>query len=393
MGKTDSIEGWLSDLGAPAADRDYKPGHARMLGLLDGMRLRRPRLRIRIAGTNGKGSAAHMLAAGLQAAGLKVGLYTSPHIHRFNERIRIDGQAVDDAALLRLLPPIVGRAMQIGASYFEVATALALQCFSEAGTDVEILEAGVGARLDATTAVPADMALLTPVALDHQAWLGDRLADIAAEKAHVFDGCRWRLSGVQEDTVRGVVKAMHPGVRYIAGPAGIPLAMKGAHQQYNAALALAALDSLQSGGVLDVSAEALGALRKALAEVRVPGRLQEVRAGGRTFLLDAGHNRHAVETLLPSLRDIGPFAAIFVFTREDRDLTDTLPMLRGLTGRLISGRPSEAADACYASVVQALENETAGEGRYLVLGSFITVSAAEDWLTARSSGLKKDMPA
>jgi len=94
--KSSSIEAWLSGLGAPAADRDYKPGHERMQALLKSMHLTRPNLRIRIAGTNGKGSTATMLAAALESCGLKVGLYTSPHIHRFNERIRISGNPVSD---------------------------------------------------------------------------------------------------------------------------------------------------------------------------------------------------------------------------------------------------------------------------------------------------------
>ncbi len=389
MTEKNSVETWLRGLGTPAADRDYKPGHARMHDLLSDMHLHRPALRIRISGTNGKGSTAYMLAAGLSAARLsgnklKVGLYTSPHIHRFNERIRIDGRLISDAALLALLPSIVERAMQMDASYFEVATALALQAFSDAQVDVEILEAGVGARLDATTAVAADMALLTPVALDHQAWLGDTLREIASEKAHVFDGCRWCLSAGQADEVRQVVDEMAPTVRYIDQPADMLLNMHGAHQQDNAALALAALASLQSAGLVDADLQMTDDIRQAIAGLQVAGRLQAVRLGTQHFWLDAAHNRHAVEALLPTLQAIGPFDAVFVFTREDRDLTDTLPLLRGLTKRLISGRPSDVADVCYASVRDALEKDAVkADGRYLLLGSFITVCAAEDWLIAR----------
>jgi len=387
------VEAWLSGLGAPAADRDYKPGHARVRFLLSGMQLRRPPLRIRIAGTNGKGSTAFMLAAGLSAAGFRVGLYTSPHIYCFNERIRIDAQPVADTALLALLPPIVERAHQVGASYFEVATALALQCFSDARVDVEILEAGVGARLDATTAVPADMGLLTPVALDHQAWLGDTLVGIATEKAHVFVGCRWRISAAQADDVRRVVADVAPGVYYNKWAAdaaeSMPLAMRGAHQRDNAALALAALATLQSTGRVSSERQVTDRIQQAIGALQVPGRLQDIRRGHQRFWLDAAHNHHAVEALLPSLREIGPFDAVFVFTREDRDLTDALPLLRGLTERLISGRQAEEADACYSCVAEALEVEVTGgptelrKGVFLLLGSFITVAAAADWLRKR----------
>jgi len=371
----------LEGLGAPAADRDYKPGHARMQALLAGMRLRRPALRIRIAGTNGKGSTAAMLAAGLAAADLSVGLYTSPHIHRFNERIRVDGCPVDDTVLLSLLPSIVEQAGLIGASYFEVATALALQCFSDAGVDVEILEAGVGARLDATTAVPADMALLTPVALDHQSWLGDTLTAIADEKVHVFDGCRWCLSAVQAAEVRAVVDGKTEGVAYTAAALHLHPCMPGAHQQLNAGLALAGLDTLSRAGSIFLTRPDA---EQAVCAARIDGRLQEVHLGGQVFWLDAAHNRHAAEALQPTLSGMAPFDAIFVFTREDRDLSDALPLLRSLTHRLISGRPACAADVCYTSVVEALEKETDRDGgRFLVLGSFITVAAASDWLAAR----------
>jgi len=395
--KQGSVEAWLQGLGAPAADRDYKPGHARMLGLLDGMQLCRPALRIRVAGTNGKGSTSHMLAEGLGAAGLKVGLYTSPHIHHFNERIRIAGQPVSDAWLLQLLPPLVQQAMRIGASYFEVATALALQCFSNARVDVEILEAGVGARLDATTAVAADMALLTPVALDHQAWLGDSLEDIAAEKAHVFDGCRFRLSAAQDAPVRRIIDAGTTDVSYVGPGNGaeygqtveIRPAMPGAHQQGNAALALAAIDALQKAGLVDAGGTCSQAMRKAVSATVVAGRLQQVRLGGQHFWLDAAHNRHALDALMPELRRMAPFDAVFVFTREDRDLRDALGMLRELGGRLISGSPSDDADVLHDSIGDALDEECrAQQGRYLILGSFITVAAALAWVETKGGHIR-----
>ncbi len=378
MAEKNSIEAWIAGLGAPSADRDYKPGHARMQALLQAMPLRRPRLRIRIAGTNGKGSTAFMLAAALQASGLKVGLYTSPHIHHFNERIRINGHAATDDVLLALMPAIIGKAKEIDASYFEVATALALTCFSAAQVDVEILEAGVGARLDATTAVPADMGLLTPVALDHQAWLGETLAEIAGEKAHVFDVCRWRISVEQENVVRQQIDKRHPDVQYVSRPPGkLPLRMHGAHQQQNAALALAALASLQKEydiGDMDVA-------QQAVAQTVVPGRLQKIQHGRQCFWLDAAHNRHAVDAILPELQAIAPFDAVFVFTREDRDLRDVLPLFQPLTGCLISGTESAVADAVYNSLEQALEHECSQKnGAYLILGSFLTVAAAEDCL-------------
>ncbi|PIQ34468.1 MAG: hypothetical protein CO186_11985 [Zetaproteobacteria bacterium CG_4_9_14_3_um_filter_49_83] len=173
-------------MGQPAADRDYRPGHERMLALLHHFPAGQPKLRIRVAGTNGKGSTSNFVAAALQALGYRVGLFTSPHISQFNERIRINGEPVADELLAEKLSQMVPTALEIGASYFEVATALALRCFAEAAIEVEVFEAGVGARLDATTALPSDLALLTPIGLDHQAWLGDTLIWQATRLSYIF---------------------------------------------------------------------------------------------------------------------------------------------------------------------------------------------------------------
>ncbi len=383
MTKSDSVEAWLEQLGSAAADRDYRPGHARMQRLLQEMSLRRPGLRIRVAGTNGKGSTAFMLAAAMHAADLSVGLYTSPHILRFNERIRINGVPADDATLTARLRDIMPAALACGASYFEAATALALACFSDAGVDVEILEAGVGARLDATTAVPADMALITPIALDHQAWLGDSLPDIAREKAAAMDGCADAISAPQDAEVADVLAAHRPDVVFATVPDDLPaLRAAGEHQRINAALALAAVRHLRKRGQVSITDDAATA---AVAQADIPGRLQHVSAGGRNIWLDAAHNLHAIEALLPSLPVLAePFDAIFVFPRTDRDLGPALSMLRPYTRRLIGPpRYRGGCDATYACVEDALAAEITARdsGHFLALGSFVTVAAAWRWLS------------
>ena len=382
MNKPYSVDTWLEQLGAPAADRDYHPGHARMHTLLQSQHLHRPKLRIRIAGTNGKGSTAFMLAAALEASGLKVGLYTSPHIHRFNERIRINGKSVSDAILLEKLQELMPLALECGASYFEVATALALCCFSDASVDMEILEAGVGARLDATTAVPADMALITPIALDHQAWLGNDQTDIAAEKACAMDGCTYAISASQSADVSDVLTNYRPNLDFAEVMSNLPkLRAAGKHQQINAGLALTAMHQLQQSGVVNNRLENAA---QAIAEAEIPGRLQHVRWGDCHIWLDAAHNAHAVQSLLPSLPELAnPFDAVFVFTREDRDLQAMLPKLRQYSRRLIgSDRYRESCDISYADLDMALASELNPESgkSYLILGSFLTVSAATQWI-------------
>lgn len=363
--KPHSIEAWLAALGNPSADRDYKPGHERVRALLSRLELRRPALRVRVAGTNGKGSTSFMLAAALQARGLRVGLYTSPHILHFNERIRIDGEPVAESALLADLERIMPIALEVGASYFETATALALAQFTAARVDVEILEAGVGARLDATTAVEADVALVTPIGLDHQAWLGETLAEVAAEKAYVMQGCRIAISAAQPPEVETILRQFNPELRFCP-PAAMSLAAAGTHQQVNAGLALAAASTLADELALDMHAT-----HSTISKAVVPGRLQRIDIDRATVWLDAAHNRHAVEALLPGLPQFAdPFDAIIVFTREDRSLDDCLPLLAPHARMLISrNNAAEPAEALAEAIAER------PDGHFLVLGSFLTVAA------------------
>lgn len=353
-----------------------------MQALLERFPSQRPGLRIRIAGTNGKGSTAFMLANALQAVGLKVGLYTSPHIHAFNERIRIDGIPVADAELREMLQEIVPYAVGIGASYFEVATCLALHHFARERVDAEILEAGVGARLDATTAVDADMALITPVGLDHQGWLGDDLEAIAGEKAYAVDGCRWAISAPQNEAVSRVLRRHRPDIAFVGVDADLPpLRMPGAHQRANAALACGAIERLCDAAVLSTDPARLA---NAIAATELPGRLQHVEWRGCHIWLDAAHNMHALQAILPTLSELAPFDAILVFTREDRDLSGAEPLLSTLTRSVVMGGGSSVTSDPFD---QMMEREMQGRpgGRFLIIGSFLTMEAAGRWLATADS--------
>jgi len=145
-----------------------------------------PCVKIVVGGTNGKGSTCAMLEAILRAAGYKVGLYTSPHLVRFNERIRIDGQALDDADIVAQFQRINTVRGETGLSYFEFATLAALLAFEQAEVDVVILEVGLGGRLDAVNWVSADCSIVTSVDVDHVKWLGPTRETAGVEKAHIF---------------------------------------------------------------------------------------------------------------------------------------------------------------------------------------------------------------
>ncbi len=351
-----------------------------MHALLRPLRMVRPPLRIRIAGTNGKGSTAWMLAAALQATGLRVGLFTSPHLQTFNERLRINLQPIPDPELRCLAERLIGQATRIGASYFETATAMALAWFSERHVDVEILEAGVGARLDATTAVPADMALITSIGLDHCDWLGHDLEQIAWEKAHAMEGCRMFLSVRQAASAARVLRQYQPGLSFVDPEPWPELRCPGDHQWQNASLVWQALHALADKGHIPLRPDAWRSAMNALA---IPGRLQCSKLAGCEVWLDGAHNLHAVESLLPWLKTRS-WDAILVFTREDRNLDEAIPLLSPLCQRLVG--PADPWPITTANVDSALEHEfMRGSHRILAMGSFTTVAGALAWLERRRS--------
>ncbi|RMG91218.1 MAG: bifunctional folylpolyglutamate synthase/dihydrofolate synthase [Zetaproteobacteria bacterium] len=376
-----TIDALLQQLEKPAADRCYLPGHERMHTLLRAVRLNRPALRIRIAGTNGKGSTAWFMASALQATGLQVGLFTSPHLQSFNERLRINLQPIQDQELRCVAGQLIERAMRIGASYFEMATAMALAWFSARKVDVEILEAGVGARLDATTAVPADMALITPIGLDHCDWLGDDLHQIAWEKAHVMKDCRIFLSINQDAGAARALRQYQPGLSFVNTEPWPDLICAGEHQWQNASLAWQALHVLAHKGIIPLRPDAW---RSAMTSLNIPGRLQCHKLAECEIWLDAAHNLHAVESLLPWLKTRS-WDAILVFTREDRNLDEAVPKLLPHCRRLIG--PCKPWPTTAPNVQAALEQEfKRGTRHLLIMGSFTTVAKALDWLDRRQPG-------
>ena len=172
---------------------------------------------IHVAGTNGKGSVCSLIASVLQEAGLRVGLYTSPHILEFNERIRIDGRKISDADLARLAEMLMPEARRIGGTFFETTTAMALRYFADNKVDVVVLETGLGGRLDSTNIVRSDMAVITSISLDHMHVLGDDPVGIAAEKAAIIKERSVAVSGVREPELQQVIlrRAAEVGARCV----------------------------------------------------------------------------------------------------------------------------------------------------------------------------------
>ena len=289
---------------------------------------------IHVAGTNGKGSTCAMLESIYRAAGLRVGLFTSPHLVSFRERIQINRQLIPEGEVIWILSEIQPLLKQFSAdnhpTMFEVVTVLALKYFAEQKCDLVIWETGLGGRLDATNIVTPLASVITNVALDHTQWLGDTLEKIAAEKAGIIKPGVPVLTAEDKLEVLQVIEAAAlekgailtkvgqasrlPGERVSAsGSTPAPtssaragetpaLLLAGEHQKQNAALALATVETLQKQ--ISVSAEKI---REGLATVNWPGRLQLItRPSGQNILLDGAHNVAGAETLRTALRSGAP---------------------------------------------------------------------------------------
>jgi len=295
---------------------------------------------LHVAGTNGKGSTCAMAAAALGAAGHRTGLYTSPHLERFNERIAVDGQPISDPALAEAVADVRaacpwhdGGEPQDRLSYFEFATLAALVHFARARVGVVVLEVGLGGRLDATNAVTPAVTAVAAIGLDHTQWLGDTVEAVAREKGGIFKaGVPAVAHAVQPPGVLEVLGqvAAAAGAPFEVAPAGWdgPLALAGAHQRGNAGLAAAALRALGRTGVTIGETE----IARGLATVRWPGRLEQV--GG--VLLDGAHNPDGARALAAALSELHPGRPVeLVFgALGDKDHRAMLAALAGRTRRV-----------------------------------------------------------
>lgn len=375
---------------------------------------------LHVGGTNGKGSVASTWASVLHHHGERAGLYTSPHLCSFRERVIIDGQPVPAPRLIDAAAPLRPLARELGMSFFEASTLLALAVFAEEEVDTACIEVGLGGRLDATNVIEPEVAAITNVALDHQDYLGDSLEEIAREKAGIIkpeipvitaEGRPAVLSVLRERAARvGAPFHRIDPWRDIAelrlGPDGTRFSVRtadgglldlrtplpGAHQATNAALAVRALQLLPRPPSPD-------AVRAGVATVRWPGRGQVHRVGGRLHIFDVAHNRAAVSALARVLADLAPPRPLVVLAGilGDKDWSRMLPPLVDLADRVVftipasappernwnphavasevgDGIPIEVVDDVAAAVDRAAV--LAGSGTVVVTGSCHTVGDA-----------------
>lgn len=370
---------------------------------------------ITVGGTNGKGSTCAMLEAILVAAGYRVGCYTSPHLLRYNERVRIDGREVDDGVLVEAFCAVERARGDTPLTYFEHGTLAAWYAFCREPLDAVILEVGLGGRLDAVNAIDPDCAIVTGVAMDHMDWLGDTREQIAFEKAGIFRAGRPAICADPQapESLTAHARAIGADLRVVGADFGFSgdrtqwvwwsrggprrgglayPALRGANQLLNASAVLMALETLR--GRIPVPMQAV---RQGLMLVELPGRFH-VLPGRPSVVLDVAHNPQAAGVLSENLSSMGFFPetwAVFgmladkdvegvvrlIQDRIDHWLLTSLPGPRGLDAEALAARLGEVGVRgdvrCFRSPADALSvaQESAGEGdRIVAFGSFLTVA-------------------
>lgn len=251
---------------------------------------------IHVAGTNGKGSTCAMIDTLARASGTSVGLFTSPHLIDYRERIKIGGIDIDQVTCARYLTDLKKLVSQWEhhPTFFELTLAVAMRHFQEQNCELIILETGMGGRLDATTAVPADVAVITPIGMDHSQWLGETLEAIATEKAEIIIPNKPVLSSAQDPEARNIIEKLAnercSPIDFITEPLEkYTLSLPGTHQRENAALALAV--AKKAGIPLTEEIITL-----ALSNISWPGRFERIE--NPHIILDGAHNIHAAHALV-----------------------------------------------------------------------------------------------
>ncbi|WP_137885408.1 bifunctional tetrahydrofolate synthase/dihydrofolate synthase [Pseudomonas sp. 2FE] len=383
---------------------------------------------ITVTGTNGKGSTCAFLASLLQEQGLKVGVYSSPHLLSYNERVQIAGVDASDAELCEAFAAVEAARGEISLTYFEMGTLAAFWLFERSALDAAVLEVGLGGRLDAVNLIDADLALVTSIGLDHADWLGDSRESVAVEKAGIF------RAGVP--ALCGDLEPPRPLLAQVAA-LGCPFFLRG--RDYDLAVAeqawhwrgltlagavlelhdLPLLDLPMENAALALQAYALLGLPwqaerivAALLRTRVTGRLDRRtlhwQGKSLTLLLDVGHNPHAAEYLAQRLASrpvTGKRLAVFGLL-ADKDLSGVLaPLLDVVQDWAVAPLPTArtrpvaeleaallnqgATVTAYADVAAALEGQwtkASADDEILLFGSFYCVAEALDWLACHAKG-------
>ena len=416
---TDSLNTWL-DYWSHVHVTGIDLGLERVIPVAEKLGVTRPQAKVlTVAGTNGKGSTTTTLAAILNAQGYRVGLYQSPHIYRFNERVKLAGIEVDDQTLVDAFVQVdqARRDCDLTLSFFEATTLAAFVIFQVKQCDVWVLEVGLGGRLDVVNVIDPDVAVITNIGLDHTDWLGDSIEKIAFEKAGIIrpnipvifggsqelpqaiqnkaDECQAQLFAVNRDYF---YQYTDDGQAWMFASSGTTLKLPlGALALENISTAVAAI--LVSG--LNVTQHAIA---HGIQKAQLPGRFEIRQIQDKTVIFDAGHNPHGVEFLLNQLRKFLEYnkqytEVISVFSMlADKDIKSVVDLLKDtvLTWKIAPLAVPRAAtigqldEALQGETVQHFNsvqlafksalNETKNNQLILVCGSFHTLEAVWEYL-------------
>ncbi|MFE7845016.1 bifunctional folylpolyglutamate synthase/dihydrofolate synthase [Microbacterium sp. NPDC057407] len=398
---------------------------------------------IHVTGTNGKTSTSRMIESLVRAHGLRTGLFTSPHLTRFTERIMIDGEPVSDTAVadawdevqpfVELVDAELAASGDAALTFFELLTVLAFVAFADAPIDVLVLEVGMGGSWDSTNTADGDVAVFTPIDIDHADRLGETIAEIAAVKSGIIKDGASVVSAQQdtaaEDILRAAAQAHGASIAFegtdfalveqrlavggqqisVRGLAGTYedeyLPLYGGHQGFNAALAIAAVEALIGGGAQVIAGDVLA---EGLGQATAPGRLQLVGVAP-TVLVDAAHNPHGARALVTALREsfdfdewgvvlgvfadkdavgiveqLAPAAAHVFATAPDSDRAEEADRLADIAESLgvavtVHDDLAQASEAARAWAASADRRAVVIAGSVVLAGQAIALAEAEDW--------------
>lgn len=398
---------------------------------------------VHVTGTNGKTSTSRIIESIVRAHGLRTGLFTSPHLERFTERIMVDGEPADDAAVadaweeigpfVDLVDAELAAAGDAPLTYFELLTVLAFVVFADAPVDVAVIEVGMGGAWDSTNTADGDVAVIAPIDIDHADRLGETVPEIATVKAGIIKPGAAVVSAVQRPDARAVIDGATRaagGTLAVEGEAfsleaqrlavggqqlsvrgraamydELYLPLYGAHQGHNAALAIAAVESLIGDGTQPIASEVL---TEGLAQVTSPGRLQLLGVAP-TVLVDAAHNPHGARSLVAALSEsfdfdewgvvlgilgdkdaagivttLAPAAARVFATAPDSDRAadpDAIADIVEATGVPVTVHPAlaDAADAAREWAASSDRRAVVIAGSVVLAGEALQLAADEDW--------------
>ena len=416
---TDSLNTWL-DYWSHVHVTGIDLGLERVIPVAEALGVTRPEAKVfTVAGTNGKGSTTTALAAILNAQGYKVGLYQSPHIYRFNERVKLQGMEVSDQMLIEAFVAVdqARRDCDLSLSFFEATTLAAFVIFKAQQCDVWVLEVGLGGRLDVVNVIDPDVAVITNIGLDHTDWLGDTIEKIAFEKAGIIrpnilvvfggqqdlphaiqnkaDECQAQLHAVNRDYF---YQFAEDGQSWLFASAGTTLKLPiGSLALENISTAAAAV--LLSGLTVSQSA-----MERGIIDAKLQGRFEVRKIAEKTVIFDAGHNPHGVDFLLKQLQKFLEYnkqytEVISVFSMlSDKDINSVANLLKDtvLMWKIAPLTVPRAADITQLdSALQGLKvqhfdsvklafksavDEAKNNQLILVCGSFHTLEAVWEYL-------------